>query len=139
MFTGLFIRHRRKNKMHFYSTLGFPGDSVVKNLPTNPGDPGDLPGSRRSRRSFCVRKIPWSRKWQPIPVFLPGKFHGQRSLLGCSLWVTESDRAGHMWCPPPSPLTHTRVTSHLLTPKMICHSLTGSFEFTGCLCLKYIK
>ena len=23
-------------------------------------------------------KIPWSRKWQPTPVFLPGKFHGQR-------------------------------------------------------------
>lgn len=29
--------------MHFYSTLGFPGDSVVKNLPTNPRDHGDLP------------------------------------------------------------------------------------------------
>ena len=27
-----------------------------------------------------VRKIPWSRKWQPIPVFLPRKSHGQRSL-----------------------------------------------------------
>jgi len=29
-----------------------------------------------------VRKIPWSRKWQPAPVFLPGKFHGHRSLMG---------------------------------------------------------
>ena len=28
-----------------------------------------------------VMKIPWSRKWQPTPVFLPGKFHGQRSLV----------------------------------------------------------
>ena len=27
-----------------------------------------------------IRKIPWSRKWQPTPVFLPGRFHGQRSL-----------------------------------------------------------
>ena len=27
-------------------------------------------------------KIPWSRKWQPTPVFLPGKSHGQRSLVG---------------------------------------------------------
>ena len=27
-----------------------------------------------------VGKIPWSRKWQPSPVFLPGKFHGERSL-----------------------------------------------------------
>ena len=31
-----------------------------------------------------VRKILWSRKWQPTPVFLPGKFHGQRSLVGYS-------------------------------------------------------
>ena len=29
-----------------------------------------------------VRKIPWRGKWQVIPVFLPGKFHGQRSLAG---------------------------------------------------------
>ena len=33
-----------------------------------------------------VRRIPWSRKGQPIPVFLPGKFHGQRILVGYSPW-----------------------------------------------------
>ena len=33
-----------------------------------------------------VWKIPWRRKWQPTPVFSPGKFHGQRSLAGCSPW-----------------------------------------------------
>ena len=33
-----------------------------------------------------VRMIPWSRKWQPIPVFLPEKFHGQRSLAGYRPW-----------------------------------------------------
>ena len=31
----------------------------------------------------------WGRKWQPTPVFLPGKFHGQRSPPGYSLWVTK--------------------------------------------------
>ena len=31
-------------------------------------------------------KIPWRRKWQPTPVFLPGKSHGQRSLVDCSPW-----------------------------------------------------
>ena len=31
-----------------------------------------------------VVKIPWRRKWQPTPVFLPGKSHGQRSLMGYS-------------------------------------------------------
>ena len=39
-----------------------------------------------------VEKIPWKRKWQPIPVFLPGKSHGQRSLVGWSRWdCKESD------------------------------------------------
>ena len=33
-----------------------------------------------------VGKIPWRRKWQLTPVFLPGKFHGQRSLAGYSPW-----------------------------------------------------
>ena len=39
------------------------------------------------RRGFhsWVRKIPWRRKRQPTPGFLPGKFHGQRSLVGYSL------------------------------------------------------
>ena len=31
-----------------------------------------------------VGKIPWKRKWQPTPVFLPGKSYGQRSQVGCS-------------------------------------------------------
>ena len=33
-----------------------------------------------------VRKIPWRRKWQSTPVLLLGKSHGQRSLVGYSLW-----------------------------------------------------
>ena len=33
-----------------------------------------------------VGKIPWRRKWQPTPVFLPGKSHGQRSVTGYSSW-----------------------------------------------------
>ena len=34
----------------------------------------------------------WRRKWQPIPVFLPGESQGQQSLMGCCLWShTESD------------------------------------------------
>ena len=39
---------------------------------------------RRHWSDSWVRKIPWKRKWQPTPVFLPGKSHGQRTLLGCS-------------------------------------------------------
>ena len=50
--------------------FGFPGSSAVKNLPASAGDTG--------------LKILWRRKWQPTPVFLPGEFHGQRSLVGYS-------------------------------------------------------
>ena len=50
---------------------------------------------RRHRRlefSPWVGKTPWRRKWQPTPVFLPGEFHGQRSLVGYSPWSRkESD------------------------------------------------
>ena len=37
-----------------------------------------------------VGKIPWSRKWQPTPVFLPGKAHGQRSLWATVHRVTKN-------------------------------------------------
>ena len=52
---------------------GFPGGTVGKNPPTNAGDKIDIdwiPG---------LGRIPWRRKWKSTPVFLPGKFHGQRS------------------------------------------------------------
>ena len=32
------------------------------------------------------QEVAWSQKWQPTPVFLPGKFQEQRSLVGCSPW-----------------------------------------------------
>ena len=40
------------------------------------------------RREFdpWIGKIPWRRKWEATPVFLPEKFHGPRSLVGCSPW-----------------------------------------------------
>ena len=41
---------------------------------------------RRHRFDPWVGKTPWRRKWQPTPVFLPGKFHGQRSLAGYGPW-----------------------------------------------------
>ena len=38
------------------------------------------------------QKMPWRKKWQSSPVFLPGEFHGQKSLGGYSPWVCkESD------------------------------------------------
>ena len=60
---------------------GFPGGSVVKNSPVK----------QEHRFDPWVGKIPWRRKWQATPVFLPGKSHGERSLMG-SMGL---QRAGH--------------------------------------------
>ena len=53
------------------------------------------PACRYGRHRFdsLVEKIPWRRKWQPTPVLLSGKSHGQRSLAGFSL--QGSERVGH--------------------------------------------
>jgi len=59
------------------SYIDFSGSSVIKNPPANAGNVGSIPGSRRS---------PGEGKWQPTAVFLPGKSHGQRSLMGYTPW-----------------------------------------------------
>ena len=66
--------------------------AVVKNPPANAGDLGDRRHRRHRRHRYCpwVRKIPWRRKWQPTPVFLPGESYVQRSLVGYSSWITKS-------------------------------------------------
>ena len=63
---------------HTQYLWSFPGGSVVKNPPSN------VNRCRRHGFDPWVRKIPWRRKWQLTPVFLPGKSHGQRSLAGYS-------------------------------------------------------
>ena len=63
------------------SLVGIPGGAVVKNLPASAGE-----RCKRCEFDPWVGKIPQRRKWQPTSVFLPGKSHGQRSLVGCSPW-----------------------------------------------------
>ena len=59
---------------------------VVKNPPANAGE------TRKVGSDPWVGKICWRKKWQPVPVFLPGDPHGQRSLVGYSPWgPKESD------------------------------------------------
>ena len=60
--------------------MGFPGGASGKESTCQ---------RRRCKRLLLdswVAKIPWSRKWQPLPVFLPGNLHGQRRLVGYSPW-----------------------------------------------------
>ena len=64
-------KSRHKNKP------SFPRGSDSKASACNLGDLGSVSG---------VRKIPWSRKWQPTSKFLPEKFHRQRSPAGYSPW-----------------------------------------------------
>ena len=78
------------------------------------GFPGGASGKesacqcRRCKRCMFdpwVRMIPWSRKWQPTPAFLPGKFHGQRSLVDYTPWGGKE-----------SGMTEHTAYTHLLKP-----------------------
>ena len=55
-----------------------------------------------------VEKIPWGREWLPTPVFLPGEFYGERSLVGYSLW-------GSQKLDTTKPFTHTHTHTHTHT------------------------
>ena len=60
----------------------------------------------QSRRQGCnpqVRKISWRRKWQPTPVFLPEKSHGQSSLVSYSPWAHKRVGQDLATKPPPAP------------------------------------
>ena len=60
--------------------MGFPGGTSGKESTCQ------CRRHKRLRFDSWVGKIPWRRKWQPTPVFLPGESHGQRSLAGYSAW-----------------------------------------------------
>ena len=97
------------------------GDSqvalVVKNLPANAGDMihGFNP---------WVGKIPWRRKWQPTPVFLPGDSHGQRSLVDYSPWgCKESD------------MTEATAQHTLLEMKLLAQQSMGISTHFSCSAL----
>ena len=46
----------------------------------------NLPATRETQLQFMDKEDPPEKEWQPTPAFLPGEFHGQRSLAGYSLW-----------------------------------------------------
>ena len=67
-----------------------------------------------------VREIPWSIKWQPAPVFLPGKHHGKRNLAGNSPWSRiESDMTERL-------STHTHTHTHTHSAAHLESTSTGS-------------
>ena len=63
--------------------LGFPGGSDGKESACSAGDLDSIPG----------REDPLEKEWLPTPVFLPGEFHRQKSLMGYSPWgCKDSDK-----------------------------------------------
>ena len=84
------------------------------------GSSGKEPTCQCRRRKRCrfdpwVGKIPWKRAWQPTPVFLPGKSHGQRSLAGyCPYCHKGLDMSEATEC------THTHTHMHTCTEGLRC-------------------
>ena len=99
---------------------GFPGGAVVKNPPADAGAAGN-------EGSVPRIGIPWRRKWQPTPVFLPGKFHGQRSRAGYNPRGGQESEATE----DTHTHTHTHTPTHTHTHRVeaavpsICLSLSG--------------
>ena len=98
---------------------------------------------KRRRFDPWVGKIPWRRAWQPIPVFLPGESHGQRSLVGYSPWgrkeLGTTERLGthplftgplHGWLPSHRSML-TSAKEHLLQEHLQA-TLTSSRPPRGC-------
>ena len=110
----------------------FPGGSCSKESAYNMGDQGSIRG---------LGFNPYRREWQPIPVFLPGEFHGQRSLKGYSPWgCQESDMTERLT------LTFFTLTSYvvflsskiLLTLPFIYPSASRAFVYSNVLTIKII-
>ena len=96
-----------------------------------------LPGWLSSKESTCqcrrcgfdpwAGKIPWRRKWQPPPVFLPGKSHKQRGLQGYSPWG----------CKELDTTEHRCMHQHGSTISLVCNSESNKVELGGILAIPY--
>ena len=77
LFSSIKFRQNHRKIFAKYIYKGFPGGLDGKSSARNAGDLGSIPGLERSHGEG---------KWQPIPVLLPGKSYGWRSLVGYSPW-----------------------------------------------------
>ena len=83
--TGKEYPKKGKKNSLFLNVTVTSGDTVVKNLPAdagNTGNMGSIPG---------LGRFPWRKVWQPTPVFLPGESHGRKNLEG---YVSQGHRVG---------------------------------------------
>ena len=112
-------------------SMGFSRQEHWSGLPCPP--PGDLPHPRMESASltspalasrFYITSAMWGRRqWQPTPALLPGKSHGQRSLVGCSLCGGEESAR----------LNDFTFTFHFhaLEKEMVTHSSVLAWRISG--------
>ena len=84
---------------------------------------------------FCYSAgvIPWRRKWQPTPVFMPGKSHGPRSLVGYSLWGhKELDMTKRLLCVWGDPQLLWLPALLLCPPAIFSQSCSSCFSSISC-------
>ena len=73
----------------------------------------NLPAAQETWVWSLGQEDPWSRKWQPTPVFLPGESHGQRTLASYSPWGhKESDTTERITLPLAMPWTRNLLGWH---------------------------
>ena len=84
-----FLLYSEANKLYVYVYIHKTncGASIIAQLVKN------LPAMQETQVWLLGQKIPWRRKWQLTPVFLPGESHEQRSLADYSPW----DRKSRTW------------------------------------------
>ena len=91
------------SRQEYWSGLPFPPPDDLPNPRTEPASPvlvsrfftTEPPSACQCRRCGFdpwVGKMPWKRKWQPTPIFLPGKPHVQRRLVDYSPWGSQNSQ-----------------------------------------------
>ena len=116
-------------KAAFVTGMDFPGGSDGKASAYN----ANL-GTQRPGFNPWVGKISWRRKWQPTPVFLSGKAHGRRSLIGYSPWGRkESDTTERLYflISIDNTLSNKNDTFRLLLLKTVSCDIYGLKEDGG--------
>ena len=81
---------------------------------------------KRQRFDPWVRKIPWRRKWQSTPMFLPRRSHGQRSMAGYSPWGSKELDMG--WDKYKSSKMSKLMKHHTPQPQLLKNALSCSFQ-----------
>ena len=76
------------NKGCINSIFYYPGiqASLVAQMVKNPPTAQETGIQSQPQRSKWLLQMPWRSKWQPTPIYLPGGFHAQRSMVGYSPW-----------------------------------------------------